>query len=126
MTEMMEIYKCELCGNTVEMVGTGAGEMICCGQPMNLMAPKSTEEGKEKHLPVVEQTAEGWKINVGSVPHPMEEKHFIQWIEAVTATCVIRKMLKPGDAPEATFKTKDPVQMVRSYCNIHGLWITEL
>jgi superoxide reductase len=122
----MEIYKCEKCDNVIEMVNAGAGELVCCGQPMTLMQPKSQEEGMEKHLPVVEKTDTGILVKVGSVPHPMEEKHYIQWIEAVTGTCVIRKTLKPGETPEADFKISDPVMMVRSYCNIHGLWIKEL
>ncbi len=122
MTEKLEVYKCEICGNIVEVLHEGKGQLVCCGQPMKLLEGKTEEQGKEKHLPVVEKTEKGIKVKVGSVPHPMEEKHYIEWIEVVTDTGVMRKFLKAGDKPEAEFETKDRIVQVREYCSIHGLW----
>lgn len=122
MTKRLEVYKCGLCGNIVEMLHDGAGELVCCGQPMNRLEEKAEEQGKEKHLPVVEKTDTGVKVKVGSIPHPMEEKHYIEWIEVVTDTGVMRKFLNPGDAPEAEFETQEEIVQLREYCSIHGLW----
>jgi len=120
----MEIYKCKYCGNIVEVLHGGKGTLSCCGQSMQLMEAKSADEGREKHLPVVEETDAGVRVKVGSIPHPMEEKHLIEWIEVVTAAGVTRHHLQPGEAPEATFKVADEVIEVREYCNLHGLWKT--
>lgn len=116
MTELSQIYKCEVCGNIVEMVHNGVGELVCCGQPMVLQIEKTEEEGTEKHKPVVE----GKIVKVGSVPHPMEEAHHIEWIETISADDVCRKVLKPGQQPEAEFCGE--ASKARAYCNIHGLW----
>jgi len=119
-TEKMQIYKCDVCGNMVEMVHAGAGQMICCGQPMVLLEENTVDAATEKHVPVVEITGGGIKAIVGSVAHPMEEKHYIEWIEVIGAdgkSC--RKFLKPGDDPEAEFCIEGTV---REYCNLHGLW----
>lgn len=124
MTKKFEIYKCEICGNMVEIIHQGAGQLVCCEQPMTLLAAKTEEEGKEKHLPVIEETEEGIKVKVGSVPHPMEEKHFIEWIEIIADGAAYRKFLTPGLSPEAFFEIKDEKYKVREYCNIHGLWST--
>lgn len=124
MTKKLQIYKCSICGNIVEVLHEGVGQLVCCGQPMNLFEEKSEEEGKEKHLPVVEKTDKGLKVNVGSVTHPMEEKHYIEWIEAIANGKVYRQFLKPGDAPEAMFDIEAENLSVREYCNIHGLWTT--
>ena len=119
-----EVYKCELCGNIVELLHGGDGTLVCCGQDMKLMKENTTDAAKEKHVPVIEKTEKGIKVKVGSVPHPMEEKHFIEWIELVADGKVFREFLKPGMAPEATFclcfapKTLE----AREYCNLHGLW----
>jgi len=121
MTEKLQVYKCEICGNIVEVLHEGAGELVCCGQPMNLMEEKIEDEGKEKHVPVVEKTAQGIKVKVGSVPHPMEEKHYIEWIEVAVKDGVTRKFLKPGESPEADFEVEGEV-CIREYCNVHGLW----
>ena len=126
MTQKGQIYKCEVCGNIVEVVHTGADALVCCGQPMKLLQEKTAEEGNEKHLPVVEDICDGVSVKVGSVPHPMEEKHFIEWIEIITDDGTYRKYLKPGDPPEAKFFVKSEVKEVRSYCNIHGLWSKKL
>ena len=124
MAKPMEIYKCKICGNIVEVLHGGMGTLTCCGQPMKLMEARSTDEGREKHLPVIEKAGAGVKVKVGSIPHPMEEKHFVEWIEVVTAAGVTRHHFQPGDAPEAVFKVADEVIEVREYCNLHGLWKT--
>jgi superoxide reductase len=122
MTEKLQIYKCEVCGNIVEMVHAGAGQLVCCGQPMKLFQANTVDAAKEKHVPVMEKTAEGIKVKVGSVPHPMEEKHYIEWIEVISGGKAYRQFLNPGEAPEATFACKDEQVTVREYCNLHGLW----
>jgi len=123
MTKRMQVYKCEVCGNIVELLHEGKGELVCCGQPMKLMEEKVQEEGKEKHLPVIEATNLGAKVKVGSVPHPMEEKHYIEWVEIEVDNRIYRKFLLPGDSPEVEFPIKKKkIKSVREYCNIHGLW----
>lgn len=122
MTELRQVYKCNVCGNIVEMLHTGAGELVCCGQPMELQKEKTEDVGQEKHVPVIEKTESGVKVKVGSVFHPMEEKHFIEWIEVIVAGKSCRKFLKPGDAPEAEFAVKAEKIKAREYCTIHGLW----
>jgi len=116
MTELNQVYKCEICGNVVEVLHKATGELVCCGQPMDLQQEKTQDEGQEKHVPIIENN----KVKVGSVPHPMEESHFIEWIEATTETAKCKKTLKPGDTPEAEFEEKP--QKARAYCNAHGLW----
>jgi superoxide reductase len=106
----------------VEVLGAGAGELVCCGQPMELLKEKTEDEGQEKHVPVVEKTGEGFMVKVGSVPHPMEDSHFIQWIELIADGRVLRKFLKPGEAPEAEFCVEAEKAEAREYCNVHGLW----
>jgi superoxide reductase len=124
MTKMNEVYRCNVCGNIVEVVHTGAGQLVCCGQPMELLVERTEEDQyKEKHVPVVSKTDAGLKVAVGSVTHPMEEKHFIEWIEVMSDGRVCRKALKPGAAPEAEFAGALKPTAVRAYCNIHGLWI---
>jgi len=122
MTELRQVYKCNICGNMVEVLHAGAGELVCCGQPMERMLEKTADVGKEKHVPVIERTASGMKVKVGSVPHPMEEKHYIEWIELVANGKSCRRFLKPGDPPEAEFEVKAGKLSARAYCNIHGLW----
>jgi len=122
MTKKLQIYKCEICGNIVEMVHEGAGELVCCGQPMKLYEENTVDAAKEKHVPVVEKTAEGVKVKVGSVAHPMEEKHYIEWIEVIADGKAYCQFLNPGDAPEATFAIVADQISARAYCNLHGLW----
>ena len=122
MTEKLQIYKCEVCGNIVEMLHAGAGELVCCGQPMKLYLENTTDAAKEKHVPVIEKTATGFKVKVGSVAHPMEEKHYIEWIEVIADGQAYRAFLNPGEAPEATFEIKAEKVTAREYCNLHGLW----
>jgi len=124
MTEKLEVYKCNVCGNIVTVLHNGAGTLVCCGQPMQLLKENTVDASQEKHVPVIEKIRGGVKVKVGSVPHPMEQAHYIEWIEVVTKSGEsVRKFLKPGDAPEATFKIalKD-VAFAREYCNLHGLW----
>lgn len=123
MAKRLQIYKCEVCGNIVEVLHEGVGELVCCGQPMKLFEEKTQEqEGKEKHVPVVEKTEEGIKVKVGSVPHPMEEKHHIEWIEIIANGKAYRHFLEAGESPEAVFDLNMDNMKVREYCNIHGLW----
>ena len=123
MTKRLQVYKCDICGNIVEVLHEGVGELVCCGQPMKLFEEKTKEqEGKEKHLPVIEKTEKGFLVKVGSIQHPMEEKHYIEWIEVIANGKVYRQFLKPGDIPEATFDTEAENITVREYCNVHGLW----
>ena len=122
MTKKNEVYKCPLCGNIVEVIHTGAGELVCCGQPMDLMAENTVDAALEKHVPVVEKTDNGYKISVGSVAHPMEDKHWIEWIELVADGRVYRQDLAPGMAPEATFCIEASEVTARAYCNLHGHW----
>ena len=122
MTEKLQIYKCEVCGNIVEMLHAGAGQLVCCGQPMKLFKENTVDAAKEKHVPVIEKTATGIKVTVGSVLHPMEQTHYIEWIEVIADGKAYRKFLNPGEAPEATFEIKAEKVTAREYCNLHGLW----
>ncbi len=122
MTARKQVYKCNICGNVVEVLHTGKGELVCCGQPMELLQEKATDVGLEKHVPVVEATDMGTRVKVGDVPHPMEEKHYIEWVELITDGRSCRQFLKPGDKPEVEFAIKAQKAAAREYCNIHGLW----
>jgi superoxide reductase len=122
MTKMLEIYKCGVCGNTTMVVSPSSGTLVCCGQPMNLQVEKTEDAGKEKHVPVVEKTPSGIRVTVGSIPHPMEEKHYIQWIEVISGDALHVQGLKPGQKPEAEFTVSGDRMKVRAYCNMHGLW----
>ena len=122
MTQRLQIYKCEVCGNIVEMLHEGAGELVCCNQPMKLFKENTVDAAVEKHVPVVEKIDGGIKAKVGSVPHPMEEKHYIEWVEVLADGKAYRQFLKPGDAPEASFAIAASKPVVREYCNLHGLW----
>jgi len=123
MTKLREIYKCEICGNIVEVVHTGVGALVCCGQEMTLLKEKTEDATTEKHVPYIEKTDNGIIIKVGqNQDHPMEEKHYIEWIQVIADDVVYRKFLHPGDKPEAEFKIKADKVKAREYCNIHGLW----
>ncbi len=123
MTAQKQVYRCNICGNIVEVLHAGKGELVCCKQPMELLGEKTTDVGQEKHVPVIETTAKGVRVKVGSVPHPMEEKHHIEWIEIITDGGSCRKFLNLGDKPEAEFEIgAQKVKGARGYCNIHGLW----
>ena len=122
MTKKSEVYKCEVCGNIVEVLHTGAGELVCCNQPMKLMAENMVDAAIEKHVPVINKTQEGIKVSVGSIDHPMEEKHYIEWIELQADDQKYSQFLKPGEKPEVLFKIEASNLKARSYCNLHGLW----
>jgi superoxide reductase len=126
MEEIMSVekgfYKCAECGNIVEVLFNGGGELVCCGKPMTLIAENSVDASKEKHVPVIEKTANGYKVKVGSVEHPMEEKHYIQWIQLVADGKEYFKYLKPGMKPEAEFCVDAKQVTAKEYCNLHGLW----
>ena len=122
MANTLEIYKCELCGNIVEMMHGGKGKLVCCGQPMKLFVENTTDASQEKHVPVLEKIEGGFKITIGSIPHPMEEEHYIEWIELIAGGNAYRHFLKPGDPPEAVFKIDAQNVTAREYCNLHGLW----
>ena len=122
MTALKQVYKCNVCGNIVEVLHAGQGELVCCGQPMELLQEKATDAGLEKHVPVVEATAGRTKVKVGDIPHPMEEKHYIEWIEVITDGESCRQFLKPGSKPEAEFEIGGQKVSAREYCSVHGLW----
>lgn len=121
MAQLNQIYKCETCGNIVEVVNAGGGSLVCCGKEMKLLEPNTVDASKEKHVPVVESLENITKVKVGSEPHPMTEEHHIEWIEVIRDETVLRKYLKPGEAPEAEFEITGEV-LARAYCNLHGLW----
>lgn len=122
MIEQKQVYKCSICGNIVEVLHAGRGQLVCCGEPMELLAEKTADVGLEKHVPVVERLDDRTKVKVGSVPHSMGERHFIEWIEIIADGKVYRKFLKPGDTPEAEFEITAEKITAREYCSIHGLW----
>jgi superoxide reductase len=125
MAEKNGIYKCEFCGNTVSVIISGEAPLVCCGQEMTLLQEKTEDQGKEKHVPIIEKTKEGIKVKIGSIPHPMEQAHYIALIQLVKGNeVIIGKRLKPGDKPEADFccLTETKGLTARALCNIHGLW----
>jgi len=124
MTELRQIYKCNVCGNIVEVLHNGVGELVCCGEPMELKQEKGQEgeEGNEKHIPVVERIDGGVIVKVGSVAHPMESEHYIEWIEVETEHRTYKKQLEPGQEPTAEFFLQAEHISARAYCNVHGLW----
>ena len=118
-----QVYRCETCGNIIEKVNDGGGPLVCCGNPMTAVAENSTEAATEKHIPVIARSGDNYKVTVGSVNHPMEEKHYIEWIELITDDgAVYRKTLAPEDPPVAEFTVKASSVRARAYCNLHGLW----
>ncbi len=121
MTEKLQIYKCMACGNIVEVLH-GGSVLVCCGEPMENLSAKTADKGKEKHVPVIEKVDGGFKVKVGSIAHPMEEKHYIEWIELLADAKAYRQFLSPGDAPEAIFNVDADEVTAREHCNIHGLW----
>ena len=122
MAEKLQVYKCDVCGNIVEVLHGGVGELVCCGQPMALQTENTVDAAKEKHVPVIEKVAGGYKVKVGAVAHPMEEKHHIEWIELIAGDKAYRQFLKVGEAPEAFFAVDATSVSAREFCNLHGLW----
>ncbi|NTV48278.1 MAG: desulfoferrodoxin [Geobacteraceae bacterium] len=122
MAKLLEVYKCELCGNIVEVIHAGGGSLSCCEQEMVLLTENTVDAAKEKHVPVIEKVDGGYKVTVGSVAHPMEEKHYIEWIELIADGKAYRQFLKPGEVAEAVFKVTATTVTAREFCNLHGLW----
>jgi len=125
MAQALEIYKCETCGNIVEVFHAGGGELVCCGSAMKLMAENTVDAAKEKHVPVIEKGNGTVTVKVGSVAHPMESAHYIEWIELIADGKIYRAQLQPGQAPEATFQVTADKVTAREYCNLHGQWAAE-
>ena len=125
--KLNEVYRCAVCGNMVEVVKVGGGELVCCGQPMELLKENSVDASVEKHLPVIESDGGSVKVKIGSEPHPMEEKHYIMWIELLADGISYKEFLEPGQAPEAVFAIAADGKNItaRAYCNLHGLWKKE-
>jgi len=121
----LQVYKCSVCGNQVEVTVVGGGTLVCCNQPMGLQAENTTDAAQEKHVPVVEPVDGGIRVQVGSTPHPMEKEHWIEWIEVIADGRSCRRFLNPGDPPEAVFATESRELTVRASCNLHGLWKAE-
>ncbi len=122
MAEKLEVYECKICGNLVEVLRGGKGELVCCGQPMEKLSAKTADAGMEKHVPVIEKIDTGYKVKIGSIPHPMEQEHYIEWIELLADGRAYRQFLSPGQAPEATFAVEAGAVSAREHCNKHGLW----
>lgn len=123
MAEFRGIYKCDICGNIVEVLHEGIGELVCCGEEMKLMEEKTQDSKVEKHVPYIEKTDDGILVKIGqSQDHPMEDKHYIEWIQIIADGKSYRQFLKSGDKPHALFKIKADKVTAREYCNIHGLW----
>ena len=122
MIEKNKVYKCAKCGNVVEVLHAGGGTLACCGESMQELKENTVDASKEKHIPVVTTIAGGYKVVVGSIEHPMEATHYIEFIELVTPNGVLRKILNPGDKPEAIFITEEKDVYAREFCNLHGLW----
>ena len=122
MAKRLEVYKCGVCGNIVEVLHAGKGNLVCCGKPMNLLVENTVDAAKEKHVPVIEKIDGGVKVKVGEVAHPMEEKHWIEWVEIIADGKTYRQYLNPGEVPEAIFNVTADQITAREYCNIHGLW----
>jgi len=122
MAKIFGIYKCNVCGNQVQVVHAGGGTLVCCGHDMELLVAKTHDEGEEKHVPVIEIIEDGIFVKVGSVSHPMEPTHYIEWIELTVDGQQARVILKPGDKPEALFHLQGENVSAQIFCNIHGLW----
>jgi superoxide reductase len=122
MAKRLEVYKCGVCGNIIEVLHAGKGNLVCCGKPMNLLVENTVDAAKEKHVPVIEKIDGGVKVKVGAVAHPMEEKHWIEWVEIIADGKTYRQYLNPGEVPEVIFNVTADQITAREYCNIHGLW----
>lgn len=122
MAQRLQVYKCDTCGNIVEVLHGGQGELVCCGKPMKLMEENTVDAAKEKHVPVIEKAPGGIKVKVGSTPHPMEDAHYIEWVQIIADGNAYRIFFEPGGAPEGVFKADLGGVTAREYCNIHGLW----
>jgi superoxide reductase len=122
MAERSAIYRCNVCGNIVMVLHGGKGQLVCCNEPMKLLKENTTDAAREKHIPVIQKTENGYLVKVGSTAHPMEEKHYIEWIELLAEGKSYIQFLNPGEAPEAVFRIEAEQVSARAYCNLHGLW----
>ncbi|WP_028580324.1 desulfoferrodoxin [Desulfogranum japonicum] len=122
MAKQSEIYKCKACGNIVTVLHGGDGDLVCCGENMVMLSENTVDAATEKHVPVIEKVSNGYKVSVGSTPHPMEEKHYIEWIELIADNKSYFQFLMPGETPEALFCIEASNVSAREYCNMHGLW----
>lgn len=125
MTKLNQVYKCKPCGNIVEVIHTGRGILVCCGEPMLLLEENTEDASNEKHVPVVDKIDGGYRVTVGSVAHPMVEKHYIEWVQLMVGDRAYRQFLKAGEAPQAEFAVdvnEGEEVYAREYCNLHGLW----
>lgn len=122
MAERLEIYKCDVCENIVEVLHGGKGKLVCCGKPMELKTENTVDAAKEKHVPVIVKTDNGFLVKVGEVAHPMLPEHYIEWIELLADGVCYRKYLNPGETPEAEFCIQAGSVSAREYCNLHGNW----
>ena len=122
MAKKLDVFKCNVCGHVVEVIHEGQGELVCCNEPMQKLVENTVDASREKHVPVIEKTDQGIRVKVGSVPHPMESKHYIEWIELIADGKAYRAFLSPGDPPEALFCVEAKSLIVKEYCNLHGLW----
>lgn len=125
MVSLNQVYRCNSCGNMMEVVHVGGGKLVCCGSPMEHLVENTVDAAKEKHVPVAERVADGIRVSIGSVPHPMQEEHMIQWVELLEDGKVHRRYLEPGQPPIAEFAVYPQSFTVREYCNLHGLWRAE-
>lgn len=125
MNKLNNVYKCDSCGNMVEMVHASGGQLVCCGDPMKHLNENTTDAAVEKHVPAINVTGNRVEIIVGSVEHPMTDDHYIEWIELITQNEVFRKQLQPGEKPQAVFQIDTDKFTARAYCNLHGLWKSE-
>lgn len=121
-TKRLQLYKCNICGNIVEIKHEGMPDLVCCNEKMNLLVENTVDAAVEKHIPVVEKVEGGYKVLIGEVEHPMTDEHFIEWIELIAGESVCAKFLSPGEKPEAVFKTDEDNVTARAYCNLHGNW----
>ena len=121
-TENLQVYQCSKCGNMVEVIHVGGGELVCCDQPMNLLSENTTDAATEKHVPVIEKVEGGVKVSVGSVQHPMDDNHYIEWVELIADGKAYRQFLNPNETPEAFFAVEGSNISAREFCNLHGLW----
>jgi superoxide reductase len=126
MIEKKQVYKCSVCGNIVESLWDGEPEIVCCGKPMSKLIANTVDAAKEKHVPVIVRNGNKVTVKVGSVPHPMEPKHYILFVEVLAGSKVYRHDFKPGDkVAEATFLIEETDLVAREYCNLHGLWASK-
>jgi len=121
----LEVYKCEICGNIVEILHAGGPPLVCCNEKMKLQEENTVDAAREKHVPVIEMGGGQITVKVGSVPHPMEEKHYIQWVELIADGKAYLQFLKPGEEPKAVFPLTASKVTAREYCNLHGHWKAE-